>query len=45
MRMHDNIIMCDTVDKSSIKVFDAITGEQVTSIQDSDIKSSKSISC
>jgi hypothetical protein len=45
VRMHDNIIMCDTVDKCSIKVFNAITGQKVTAIQDLNMKSSKSISC
>ena len=38
VRMHDNVIMCDTADMCSIKVFDAITGQQVTAIRDLNIK-------
>ena len=43
VRMHDNVIMCESADSKSIIVFDAITGQQVTAVQDSNMKSSQSI--
>ena len=43
VRMHDNVIMCKSADSKSIIVFDAITGQQVTAVQDLNMKSSKSI--